>query len=56
MKLSAPKQIVWIVAVVLGALGVLSTFVAIPVITGNAFWVVVIAWLLLVLATLLNNL
>ncbi len=56
MKLSAPKQIIWIISLILGVLGVLSTFVAIPLFTGNAFWVVVIAWLLLVLATLLNNL
>lgn len=55
MKLSAPKQIVWIISVVLGVLGVLSTFVAIPVITANAFWTVVVAWLLLVLATMMKG-
>ncbi len=56
MKLSAPKQIVWIISLILGALGVLSTFVAIPFFTPNAFWVVVVAWGLLVLATYLKGL
>jgi len=56
MKLSAPKQIVWIISLILGVLGVLSTFVAIPVITPYAFWVVVIAWLLLILATMMKGL
>jgi len=56
MKLSAPKHVVWIISLILGVLGVLSTFVAIPVITPNAFWTVVVAWFLLILATYLRDL
>jgi len=56
MKLSAPKQIVWIISLVLGVLGVLGTYVAIPFFSANAFWVVAVAWLLLILATLLKGL
>jgi len=56
MKLSAPKQIVWIISLVLGILGVLSLYVAIPVITPHAFWVMVVAWVILILATYLKGL
>lgn len=53
MKLSAPKNVVFIISLILGILGVLSTMVTIPIISesNNAFWVVVIAWVLLVLGT-----
>jgi len=37
MKLSAPKQIVWIIAVVLGILGILGTFISIPFVSAYAF-------------------
>ena len=51
MKLSAPKQSLWMVAVVLGVLGVLGNFVAIPVVTVNAFWFVTVGFAVLVLGT-----
>lgn len=56
MRLSAPKKVTWIVAVVLGALGVLGVFAAIPVVSANAFWFVVVGFVLLALATLLGGL
>jgi hypothetical protein len=56
MKLSAPQQATWWVAVVLGVLGILANLVIIPVLSGFAFWLVVIALVLLVLATYLPNL
>jgi hypothetical protein len=56
MNLSAPKQIVWIIAVVLGVLGILGYFVTIPFISTYAFALLAIGFLLLVLGTLLPNL
>jgi hypothetical protein len=56
MKLSAPKQITWIIAVVLGVLGLLGTVTAIPVASANAFWFVGIGFALLAVATLLDGL
>jgi hypothetical protein len=56
MKLSAPKTVSWWIAVVLGVLGILGTFISIPVVTANAFWFVVVAFVLLALATYLKNL
>jgi hypothetical protein len=57
MKLSAPKQITWIIALILGILGVLGTVASIPVISGAlAFWLVVIGLALLLLATFVDGL
>jgi len=51
MKLSAPKQMVWMVALIVGVLGVLGNFVAIPFVTANAFWFVTVGFAALVLGT-----
>lgn len=57
MKLSAPKTVVWVIALIIGLLGLLCHLgVAIPFICTYAFWLVVVAWLLLLLATLLKGL
>ena len=56
MKLSAPKQITWWIAVVVGVLGILATLVTIPVLSGFAFWLVVIGFLLLAVATAIEGL
>lgn len=56
MKLSAPKNVTWWIAVILGVLGFLGTFISIPLVSANAFWFVFIGFALLVLATLLKDL
>jgi hypothetical protein len=56
MKLSAPKNVTWWVAVVLGVLGILGSLVAIPFVSTYSFWFVVVGFVLLVLATLLKDL
>ena len=56
MKLNAPKQVTWIIAVVARALGFIGTFVTIPVVSGLAFWLVFGAFVLLALATYLKGL
>jgi hypothetical protein len=55
MKTNAPKSIVWIIAVVIGVLGILGGIVTIPVLTTYAFWLVVIGFVLLALATLIKG-
>jgi threonine/homoserine/homoserine lactone efflux protein len=55
MKLSAPKQVTFWIAVVLAVLGVLATLVTIPVLTGMAFWLVVIGFVVLALGNLLEG-
>ena len=56
MKLSAPKNVTWIIAVVLGVLGLLGTFTAIPVVSANAFWFVFIGFAILAVATFVDGL
>ena len=56
MKFSAPKQITWWIAVVVGVVGILATFITIPVLSGFAFWLVVIGFALLAIATLVDGL
>jgi hypothetical protein len=56
MKLNAPKTITWWIAVVLGVVGIIGSFVAIPFISVYAFWLVAIAFVLLALATALSGL
>ena len=56
MKLSAPKNITWWIAVILGVLGILGSLISIPLVSANAFWFVAIGFVLLALATLLKGL
>ena len=56
MSLSAPKQITWWIALIVGIVGIVAQLVTIPVLTGLAFWLVVVAFVLLILATFLKGL
>ena len=55
MNLNAPKKIVWMIAVILGILGILGYLIPIPVVTGLAFWLVTVGFVLLVLGTTLKG-
>jgi hypothetical protein len=56
MKLSAPKNITWWIAVILGVLGLLGNFVALPVISGFSFWLLFLGFALLAVATMVDGL
>ncbi len=56
MKLSAPKQATWIVAVVLGALSLLGSLTYIAVITPYSYWLAIVGLGALILGTLLEDL
>ena len=56
MRLSAPKKVVWLIAVILGVLGLIGHFVVLPVVTPYSFWLVAVGFIILVLATLLEGL
>jgi hypothetical protein len=56
MRLSAPNQIVWVIALVLGVLGIIAYLGVVPPLAAYAFWLVAIGFVLLVLATLLKGL
>lgn len=56
MNLSAPKNVTWWIAVLLGVLGLLGNFVALPVIGGMRFWLLLLGFALLVVATAIDGL
>jgi hypothetical protein len=56
MKLNAPKNVTWWIAVVLGVLGILGNYMAIPFVSGFAFLFVAVGFVLLALATYLKGL
>ena len=56
MANNAPKNLTWLVAVILGALGIIGHFVVIPVVTPNQYWFVVAGFVILAIATKLKGL
>jgi hypothetical protein len=56
MKLSAPKNVTWWVGVVLGVLGFLGNFMALPVIGGLSFWLLFLGFAILAVATFVEGL
>lgn len=56
MRLNAPKQITWIIALILGIVGLVAELVTIPVLSNIAFWIVLVALALMLLATYIEGL
>ena len=56
MKLSAPKQLTWWIALILGIVGLIAQLVTIPVLSGLAFWIVLVALVLMLVATFIPGL
>ncbi len=60
MRLSAPKWIVWLLALILAALAIASKYVGIPVVGSFVkqydFWIMTVAYGLLFLGTLFRGL
>ncbi|MEI2612924.1 MAG: hypothetical protein V9G20_30150 [Candidatus Promineifilaceae bacterium] len=55
MNLNAPTQVVFWIAVVVAVVAIISTFVAIPVISTYAFWVAILAFVILAGGTLMKS-
>lgn len=55
MNLSPPTTAVFVISLILAALAVIGTFVAIPVISANAFWVAIIAYVILAIGNLFRG-
>ena len=57
MNLNAPKQITWLIAVILGVLGLIGALVhTIPVLSAYAFWLVFAGFVLLALGSFVKGL
>ena len=55
MKLTAPKQVTWWIALVVAVVGLLGQFGVLPL-AGFGFWLVLIAYALMAVATLITGL
>ena len=51
LRFDTPKAILWWIAVTIGLIGIASTFIYIPLVSGYAFWFVAVGFVLLVIAT-----
>ena len=56
MNLSAPTMVVFLISLVLAVLAVLGTMMAIPFVSANAFWVAIIAYLVLLVGNVAKGL
>lgn len=56
MKLSAPKNVTFYVALVLGLLGILGGLVPLGFLTSFSFWLLVLGFVVLVAANLMPDL
>ena len=56
MQLSAPKQVTFWVAVVVAVIGLIAGLVTIPVLSGFAFWIVVLGFVILAAGNVLQGL
>jgi len=58
MKTQAPKSIIWLISVILAALGILLylRIITIPVLAPYDFWLVAVAFILLALGNILKGL
>ncbi|MDH3581609.1 MAG: hypothetical protein OEM91_13415 [Hyphomicrobiales bacterium] len=56
MNLSAPTMPVFLISLVLAILAIAGTMVAIPVVSGNAFWIAIIAYIVLLVGNVASGL
>jgi len=55
MRLTPPKVITFWISVILAALGFLATIIAIPFVSGYAFWFLFVGFIILVLGLLVKG-
>ncbi len=57
MKFKSPMKVTWIIAVILGTLGTLSVLgIGIPIVGGYSSFMLIVAWVLLALGTVIKGL
>jgi predicted membrane channel-forming protein YqfA (hemolysin III family) len=56
MKLSPPKQLTFIIAVVLGLVGLVASYMVIPVLSPYAFWLVFVGLVVLAAGNMVEGL
>lgn len=48
---SAPNQIIWVIAIIVGILGLLAPYLSVAVLSTNSFWLVAAGFILLAVGT-----
>jgi putative Ca2+/H+ antiporter (TMEM165/GDT1 family) len=56
MSLSAPKQLTFWIAIILGVLGIVGHFVTLPFITTYEYWLLLVGFVVLALGNLMEGL
>lgn len=56
MNLSAPTKPVFLISLILAVLAVLGVYMQIPFVSGNAFWVAIIAYVVLLVGNVAKGL
>jgi len=56
MNLSAPTQPIFFISLILAILALLGEYMAIPVVSGNGFWVAIIAYVILLVGNVAKGL
>ncbi len=51
LRLSKPKQVVWVVSLILGLLGLVGYLGVVPAFAAFSFWLMSVAWVLLLIGT-----
>lgn len=55
LRLSAPSEALWIIALILGIVGILAFMGVVATLGAYAFWLVVVAWAILLIATMMRG-
>jgi hypothetical protein len=55
MNTDTPRDVMWYLALALGLLGIVASFVSVPGISPHAFWLVVLGFVLMVIAPLFRG-
>ena len=56
MKTNAPRFVTWVIAVILGVLGIIAMFVVIPTISAYAAWLLIAGFVILAIANVVKGL
>lgn len=54
--MNAPRKVTYLIALIIGVLGIVASFVSIPFVSAYAFWFVVVGYVILLVACLIKGL
>jgi hypothetical protein len=54
--MNAPKKVTWLIAVIVGVVGIIGHFITIPVVSSISYWLLFGGFVLLTVATLVKGL